>query len=110
MDYEVSLLSRVRETYLVTGRPSQAITEGLVQTTRVSAAAAPIMVGAFALSDDVLLKLIGVGLEAAILIDAEVVRMLLVPTVTHLLGDRGRWLSRSLDRILPEAELEAAPS
>ena len=72
-------------------------------------AAALIMVavfGAFALSPDVSLKLIGLGLAAAILVDATVVRMVLVPAVMQLLGDRNWWLPRWLDRVIPEGGLE----
>ena len=89
MDYEVFLLSRVREEYLAGRDTARAVTEGLARTARVITAAALIMVavfGAFALSPDVLLKLIGVGLATAILVDATVVRMVLVPAVMQLLG------------------------
>jgi RND superfamily putative drug exporter len=109
MDYEVFLLSRVREEYLARGDTARAVTEGLARTARVITAAALIMVavfGAFALSPDVSLKLIGLGLAAAILVDATVVRMVLVPAVMQLLGDRNWWLPRWLDRIIPEGGLE----
>ena len=72
-------------------------------------AAALIMVavfGAFALSPDVSLKLIGLGLASAILVDATIVRMVLVPAVMQLLGERSWWLPRWLDRVLPEGGLE----
>jgi len=111
MDYEVFLLSRVREEFAATGSTSRAVTEGLARTARVITAAAAIMIavfGAFVLSDQVFLKLIGVGLAAAILVDATVVRMVLVPAVMQILGDRNWWLPRWLDRILPHAELEPA--
>jgi RND superfamily putative drug exporter len=62
--------------------------------------------GAFALSPDVSLKLIGLGLASAILVDATVVRMVLVPAVMQLLGERSWWLPRWLDRIIPETGLE----
>ena len=97
MDYEVFLLSRVREEYLARHDTARAVTEGLARTARVITAAALIMVavfGAFALSPDVSLKLIGLGLAAAILIDATVVRMVLVPAVMQLLGERNWWLPR----------------
>jgi RND superfamily putative drug exporter len=109
MDYEVFLLSRVREEFLARGDTARAVTEGLARTARVITAAALIMVavfGAFALSPDVSLKLIGLGLAAAILVDATVVRMVLVPAVMQLLGDRNWWLPRWLDRLLPEGGLE----
>ena len=110
MDYEVFLLSRVREEFLARGDTARAVTEGLARTARVITAAALIMVavfGAFALSPDVSLKLIGLGLAAAILVDATVVRMVLVPAVMQLLGDRNWWLPGWLDRLLPEGGLEA---
>jgi RND superfamily putative drug exporter len=109
MDYEVFLLSRVREEYLARRDTAWAVTQGLARTARVITAAALIMVavfGAFALSPDVSLKLIGLGLASAILVDATVVRMVLVPAVMQLLGERTWWLPRWLDRVLPEAGLE----
>ncbi len=107
MDYEVFLLSRVREEFLSGLSTSQAVTEGLARTARVITAAALIMVavfGAFALSPEVFLKLIGIGMAAAILIDATIVRMVLVPAVMQLLGDRNWWMPRWLERVLPEPE------
>jgi RND superfamily putative drug exporter len=109
MDYEVFLLSRVREEYLARRDTARAVTEGLARTARVITAAALIMVavfGAFALSPDVSLKLIGLGLATAIFVDATVVRMVLVPSVMQLLGDRNWWLPRWLERLIPEAWLE----
>jgi len=113
MDYEVFLLSRVREEFLSRGNTSRAVTEGLARTARVITAAAAIMVavfGAFILSPEVPIKLIGVGLASAILIDATIVRMVLVPAVMQLLGDRNWWLPRWLDRVVPELEVEPAPA
>ena len=89
MDYEVFLVSRMREAWLRTGDNGRAILEGLAGTGRVITAAAAIMVAVFAAfipSPDVVLKVIGVGMASAIFIDATVVRMLLVPAVMHLLG------------------------
>ena len=103
MDYEVFLLSRVREEFLAGRSTSSAVTEGLARTARVITAAALIMVavfGAFALSPEVFLKLIGIGMAAAILIDATIVRMVLVPAVMQLLGDRNWWLPRWIGRLL----------
>jgi RND superfamily putative drug exporter len=111
MDYEVFLLSRIREEFLGHGDTSRAVTEGLARTARVITAAALIMVavfGAFVLSGEVFLKLIGIGLATAVLVDATVVRMVLVPAVMQLLGDRNWWLPQWLDRLLPHAELEPA--
>ena len=110
MDYEVFLLSRIREGYLAGGDTSRAVVDGLARTARVITAAAAIMVavfGAFVLSGDVVLKLIGIGLAASSLIDATVVRMVLVPAVMQLLGEGNWWLPRWLDRSIPELELEA---
>ena len=112
MDYEVFLLSRIREAYMVRGETSGAVVEGLARTARVITAAAAIMVavfGAFVLSGEVFLKLIGVGLASAVLIDATVVRMVLVPAVMQLLGERNWWLPRWLDRAMPRLELEPRP-
>jgi RND superfamily putative drug exporter len=111
MDYEVFLLSRVREEFLAGSSTSRAVTEGLARTARVITAAALIMVavfGAFALSPEVFLKLIGIGMAAAILIDATIVRMVLVPAVMQLLGDRNWWLPGWIARVLP-AEPEPTP-
>ena len=112
MDYEVFLLSRIREEHARHGDTSRAVADGLARTARVITAAAAIMVavfGAFALSPEVFLKLIGLGLATAILIDATIVRMVLVPAVMQLLGERNWWLPRWLDRMLPQARLEAEP-
>ena len=111
MDYEVFLLSRVREEFLAGRSTSRAVTEGLARTARVITAAALIMVavfGAFALSPEVFLKLIGIGMAAAILIDATIVRMILVPAVMQLLGDRNWWLPRWIGRLLPEPTPQGA--
>ena len=110
MDYEVFLLSRVREEYLAGRDTARAVTTGLARTARVITAAALIMIvvfGAFALSTDVSLKLIGVGLATAVLVDATVVRMVLVPAVMQLLGDRSWWLPDRLARVI---DLRALPS
>ena len=95
MDYEVFLVSRMREAWLRTGDNERAVLEGLASTGRVITAAAAIMVAVFAAfipSPDVVLKVIGVGMASAILIDATVVRLLLVPAVMHLLGRANWWL------------------
>ncbi len=112
MDYEVFLVSRMREAWLRTGNNERAIVEGLASTGRVITAAAAIMVAVFAAfvpSPDVVLKVIGVGMASAILIDATVVRMLLVPAVMHLLGRANWWLPAWLDRRLPQLHIEGRP-
>jgi putative drug exporter of the RND superfamily len=111
MDYEVFLLSRVREHYLKHGKASRAVVEGVARTARVITAAAAIMVVvflAFVFSDEVFLKLMGVGMATAILVDATIVRMLLVPAVMQLLGRRTWWIPRWLDRALPRLDVEPA--
>jgi RND superfamily putative drug exporter len=111
MDYEVFLLSRIRERWLRTGDNTRSVTEGLARTARVVTAAAAIMIAVFAAfvpSPVIFLKVIGVGMAAAILIDATVVRMLLVPAVMQLLGRVNWWLPAWLDRILPGVQVEGA--
>ena len=109
MDYEVFLLSRMKEAYDRTGDNAEAVADGLAVTARVITAAALIMVcvfSAFVLGDDRGLKLFGLGLASAVLIDATVVRMVLVPATMELLGDRNWWLPKSLDRVLPTINVE----
>ncbi|MFI6676092.1 MMPL family transporter [Kribbella sp. NPDC050470] len=113
MDYEVILVSRMRESWLRTnGDGTTAVVDGLAGTGRVITAAAAIMVAVFAAfvpSPEVTIKVIGVGMAAAIAIDATVVRMLLVPAIMHLLGRANWWLPRSLDRRLPQLHIEGRP-
>ena len=109
MDYEVFLLSRMKEEYDRTGDNATAVADGLAATARVITAAALIMVcvfSAFVLGDDRSLKLFGLGMAVAVLIDATVVRMLLVPATMELLGERNWWLPKWLDRILPHINVE----
>ena len=109
MDYEVFLLSRIKEEYDRTRDNAAAVADGLASTARVITAAATIMFcvfGAFALGDDRSLKLFGLGLAIAVLIDATIVRMVLVPATMELLGDRNWWIPRWLDRILPQIQVE----
>ena len=109
MDYEVFLLSRIREEYVRTGDNRTAVADGLAATARVITAAAAIMVfvfGVFIFDPNVFIKQIGLGLSAAVLIDATVVRMVLVPATMELLGDANWWMPRWLDRILPKVHIE----
>jgi RND superfamily putative drug exporter len=109
MDYEVFLLSRVREEWVRTGDSRTSVADGLAATARVITAAAAIMVfvfGSFILEPDRAMKLMGVGLATAILLDATIVRMLLVPATMELLGDKNWWLPRWLDRLLPRIDVE----
>ena len=104
MDYEVFLISRIREEYLKHRDTRRAVADGLAKTARVITAAAAIMVVvflAFVAAPDVFLKLFGIGLATAIFLDATVVRMVLVPAVMQLLGDRNWWIPDWLERILP---------
>jgi putative drug exporter of the RND superfamily len=109
MDYEVFLISRIREEYLKDGDTRRAVADGLAKTARVITAAAAIMVVvflSFLAADDVFLKLFGIGLASAIFFDATVVRMVLVPAVMQLLGSRNWWIPDWLERILPRLDVE----
>jgi RND superfamily putative drug exporter len=109
MDYEVFLLSRIREEYVRTGDNASAVAEGLAATARVITAAAAIMVsvfGAFILGDIIFVKMVGLGLATAIFVDATVVRLVLVPATMELLGDRNWWYPAWLDRITPRISVE----
>jgi RND superfamily putative drug exporter len=109
MDYEVFLISRIREEYLKHGDTRRAVADGLAKTARVITAAAAIMVVvflAFLAAPDVFLKLFGIGLASAIFLDATVVRMMLVPAVMQLLGKRNWWIPDWLERILPRLDVE----
>ncbi len=109
MDYEVFLLSRIREEYLRTGDSRLSVADGLAVTARVITAAAAIMVvvfGSFIGESDRIVKLFGVGLASAVLLDATIVRMLLVPATMELLGDANWWLPKWLDRALPKVAVE----
>ena len=109
MDYEVFLLSRVREEWLKTGDSHTSVADGLAATARVITAAAAIMIvvfGSFLLETDRLVKLMGFGLALAVLLDATIVRMLLVPATMELLGDKNWWLPKWLDRLLPTLNVE----
>src|SRR4051812_25711716 len=109
MDYEVFLISRIREEYLRHGDTRRAVADGLAKTARVITAAAAIMVVvflAFLAAPDVFLKLFGVGLASAIFLDATIVRMVLVPAVMQLLGDRNWWIPGWLEKVLPRLDVE----
>lgn len=110
MDYEVFLLSRVREEYRRHGDNTRAVIAGIAGTGRTITAAALIMVAVFSgfvLGSDPVVKMMGVGLATAIFLDATVVRLVLVPATMKLLGDANWWLPGWLDRLLPE--LDPAP-
>ena len=109
MDYEVFLLSRIKEEYDRTGDNALAVADGLAKSARVITAGAAVMVTvffSFVLGDAVTGKMFGLGLGAAILIDATLVRMVLVPATMELLGDRNWWLPGWLDRLLPKIDID----
>jgi RND superfamily putative drug exporter len=109
MDYEVFLISRIREEYLKDGDTRRAVADGLAKTARVITAAAAIMVVvflSFVTSQEVFLKLFGIGLASAIFLDATLVRMVLVPAVMQLLGKWNWWIPNWLERILPRLDIE----
>ncbi len=109
MDYEVFLLSRIREEYVRTGDSHASVVQGLRSTARVITSAALIMISiflAFVSSSDVMVKMFGVGLATAVFLDATLVRMVLVPSTMSLLGRANWWLPRWLDRILPRVDVE----
>ncbi|GGX69379.1 membrane protein [Streptomyces minutiscleroticus] len=109
MDYEVFLVTRMRESYVHGRSPREAIADGFRHNARVVTAAAVIMISVFAAftgSDEQMVKTIGLGLAVAVLLDAFVVRMTLVPAVLALLGDRAWRLPRWLDRLVPDVDVE----
>jgi putative drug exporter of the RND superfamily len=117
MDYEVFLLSRIREQWLRTGDNATAVADGLAVTARVITAAAAIMFCVFAsfvIGDVRVLKVFGLGLAVAVLVDATIIRLVLVPATMELLGRANWWLPAWLDRVLPrvhvEGHLEAPPT
>ncbi len=115
MDYEVFLLSRMREEWRRTGDNSSSVADGLAKTARVITSAAAIMIcvfGSFVIGDPLrILKVFGLGLAASILIDASLVRLVLVPSVMELLGRSNWFMPRWLDRIVPTlgVEVDARP-
>jgi RND superfamily putative drug exporter len=111
MDYEVFLVSRMREEYVHGAEPRRAIVVGGRHAARVVTAAALIMFSVFASFvsiDDVVVKAIAFGLAVGILVDAFLVRMTLVPAVLALLGRSAWWLPRWLDRLVPDLDVEGA--
>jgi RND superfamily putative drug exporter len=105
MDYEVFLLSRVRERYLLTRDNDAAVIDGIAGSARVITSAALIMISVFlgfVLGDDPYIKMFGLGLATAIFVDATIVRMVLVPATMSLLGDANWWMPGWLNRMLPK--------
>ena len=109
MDYEVFLLSRVREEYLATGDNDTSVIHGIAGTARVITSAALIMISVFlgfALGEDPAIKMVGLGLATAIFVDATIVRMVLVPAAMKLMGAANWWIPAWLDRLLPTIGIE----
>jgi RND superfamily putative drug exporter len=109
MDYEVFLITRVHEEFLATGDGKEAVERGQAVTFRVIIAAGLIMSSvffAFALGDQRVIKEFGIGLGTAIIVDALVVRMILVPAIMHLFGNAAWWFPAWLDRVLPNLSVE----
>ncbi len=109
MDYEVFMLSRIREEYDRSGDASTSVADGLASTARVITAAAAIMVvvfASFAVEDIREIKVFGLGLALAVFLDATLVRMVLVPATMALLGDRNWWMPRWLDRLIPRLTVD----
>jgi RND superfamily putative drug exporter len=109
MDYEIFLMSRIHEEWEHTGDPHQSVGRGLATTGKVITAAASIMIvvfASFALGDDRIIKLFGLGLASAVLLDALVIRCLLVPALMEIFGRRAWYMPAWLDRIIPRLALE----
>ncbi len=109
MDYEVFLISRIKEEYDYSGDAVESVADGLAATARVISAAAAIMIvvfGSFVLDADRVIRLFGFGLAVAVLLDATLVRMVLVPATMELLGEKNWWIPKWLDRILPNIQVE----
>jgi len=110
MDYEVFLLTRIREAYLATGDNDASVVHGIANTARVITSAALIMIsvfGGFVLGDDPTTKMFGLGLATAIFLDATIVRIVLVPATMKLMGDANWWLPRWLDSRLPAIDVDS---
>ena len=111
MDYEVFLISRVHEAWMKTGDAHRSVAIGIGSTARVITTAAAIMIvvfTSFVLDPDPTVKMLAIGMAAAVLIDASIIRMILVPAVMSLLGRHAWWIPRWLDRILPNLDIEGS--
>ncbi len=111
MDYEIFLLSRVKESWDITRDNSLSVARGISSTARVITAAALIMVSvftAFVGSPEVDIKMIAIGLATSVLIDSTVVRLLLVPAIMNILGTKCWYIPKWLDRVLPHIEAEGS--
>ncbi len=113
MDYEVFLLSRIREEFDKSGNNREAVAIGLAKTARVITSAALIMIAvflSFVTSDQPTVKMIGLGLAVAVAVDATIVRLMLVPATMELLGNANWWLPKWLDKVLPHINVEGTPT
>ena len=113
MDYEVFLLSRIREEYLKSGDSHNSVVVGLSNTARVITAAATIMIAVFlsyVTNPSPTLKTIALGLAVAVFVDATIVRMVLVPSTMELAGRANWWLPKWLDRVLPNLHVDEPES
>jgi RND superfamily putative drug exporter len=113
MDYEVFLLSRVHEAWLATGDAHRAVAIGIGATARVITTAAAIMIvvfTSFVINPDPTVKMLAIGMAFAVLIDASLVRMCLVPSIMSLLGSHAWWMPHWMEPVIPHLELEASPA
>jgi putative drug exporter of the RND superfamily len=111
MDYEVFLLSRVHEAWLATGDAHRAVAIGIGATARVITTAAAIMIVVFTrfvINPDPTVKMLALGMAFAVLIDASLVRMCLVPSIMSLLGKRAWWMPRWMEAVVPQVDLEGS--
>ena len=109
MDYEVFILSRIREEYNHSGNNTESVVKGLTATARVITSAALIMISvfiSFVFGGEPVMKMMGLGLSTAVFVDATIVRMVLVPASMRLMGDANWWLPGWLDRIIPNLDIE----
>ena len=112
MDYQVFMLTRIREEYDASGDTRLAVVRGLSRTARVITSAALIMIfvfGAFVANPTPEVKMFGLGLAFAVFVDATIVRMMLVPSIMEILGDANWWFPKWLDKILPRLDIDSAP-
>jgi len=111
MDYEVFLLSRIHESWIATGEAHRSVAIGIGSTARVITTAAGIMVvvfSSFVINDQAAVKMLAIGMAVAVLIDASIVRMILVPAIMAVLGARAWWMPRRLEPVLPHLHLEGS--
>jgi RND superfamily putative drug exporter len=112
MDYQVFMLTRIREEYDASGDTRLAVVRGLSRTARVITSAALIMIfvfGAFVANPTPEVKMFGLGLAFAVFVDATIVRMMLVPSIMEILGDANWWFPNWLDKLLPRLDIDSAP-